>query len=295
MTLVQLQHFVCLARTRSFVKAAEQLFITQPALSRSIKSLEDELGQPLFDRIGRKIELTRFGQDSLQRSQLLLDDAKELQRSGRGQPEALSGRFRLGLSSGPGLLLTAPLLLHSAQHYPKMQVDVSRANTESLVRQLRERQVDALIVDVRSLQPAPDLVVQDLVELEAAFMCRPNHPLLALKKVPFAQLLQWPVASTPLSDEVARLLVERYGERGHPQRMVRISSDEISHLIEVARTSDAVVLAVRVAGPQLVALDVVPALQARARFGVVTVAKRAQSPFLQVVRQLMGQLLPTSA
>src|SRR5574343_1253065 len=110
MTLVQLQHFLCLARTRSFVKASEQLFITQPALSRSIKSLEEELGQLLFDRVGRRIELTRFGQEVLQRSQLVIDDVDELRQCGRQMAQGTSGRIRLGLSSGPGLMLTAPLL-----------------------------------------------------------------------------------------------------------------------------------------------------------------------------------------
>ncbi len=62
MTLVQLKHFLELAANGSFSKSAERLYLTQPALSRSIKSLEDELGQSLFDRVGRKNELTPFGQ-----------------------------------------------------------------------------------------------------------------------------------------------------------------------------------------------------------------------------------------
>lgn len=291
MTLVQLQHFICLARTHSFARAAEELFITQPALSRSIKALEEELGQLLFDRLGRRIELTRFGHDILQRSQLLMEDVRELRHSGRQLDQNATGRIRLGLSSGPGLMLTAPLLRHAAAHYPNFHVDVFRANTETLVRQLRERQVDALIVDVRSLQPAPDLQVEQLVEMNAAFMCRADHPLTRLKKVDFAQLLDYPVASTPLSDEVARLLVERYGQQGHPQTLVKLSSDELSHLIEVTRHSDAIVLAIRAAGPDLVPLNVSPALQATARFGLVTVARRAQPPFLSEVRQLMQQVL----
>lgn len=54
MTLTQIRHFIGLAQAGSFVKASGQLFLTQPALSRSIKSLEDELGQLLFDRTGKK-------------------------------------------------------------------------------------------------------------------------------------------------------------------------------------------------------------------------------------------------
>lgn len=291
MTLVQLQHFLCLARTRSFVRAAEQLFITQPALSRSIKALEDELGQLLFDRLGRRIELTLFGQEVLRRSRLLLEDADELRQCGRWGSAEATGRLRVGLSSGPGLMLTAPLLAHCARHFPHFHIDVSRANTETLTRQLRERQVDALIVDVRSLQPASDLQVEQLLEMPTGFLCRADHPLARLKKVSFAQLSAYPVASTPLSDEVARILVERYGQQAHPHSMVTLSSDELSHLIEVAEHSDAVVLAIRAAGPRLVELNLSPALQVPARFGLVTVARHAQPPFLEVLRQLMGQRL----
>lgn len=289
MTLVQLHHFVCLARAGSFVKAAEQLFITQPALSRSIKALEEELGQLLFDRIGRRIELTRFGQEVMQRGQLLLEDAHELKQSARQLEQGATGRIRLGLSSGPGLLLTVPLLVHSATHFPRFHVDVVRAHTETLVRQLRDRQVDALIVDVRSLRPAPDLQVEELIEMPAAFLCRPGHPLARRRRLGWEALLAYPMASTPLSDEVARMLVEQYGQQAHPSSLVQLSSDELSHLKTVVASSNAILLAIRSAGPELVALDVVPALRSTARFGLVTVARRVQPPFLREVRALMRQ------
>ena len=61
MTLVQLRHLASLAQTGSFRRSAEALFLTQPALSRSIQALEEELGQRLFDRIGWRSELTPFG------------------------------------------------------------------------------------------------------------------------------------------------------------------------------------------------------------------------------------------
>ena len=78
MTLVQLKHFLDLASTGSFSKSAEKLFLTQPALSRSIKSLEDELGQALFDRVGRKNELTAFGKHILLQAKDLLEAARSL-------------------------------------------------------------------------------------------------------------------------------------------------------------------------------------------------------------------------
>ncbi len=289
MTLVQLRQFITLARTGSFVKAAGMLHITQPALSRSIKALEEELGQLLFDRVGKKIELTSFGEATRQRCESLVENAEAIRKSGRPTDAGHAGRLRLGLGSGPGAMLTTSILTNVANQHPNMRVDIYRANTEALVRMLREREVDALVVDIRSLKPAPDLKVDQVVEVEGGFMCRKGHPLARLSKVSFDQLLQYPIASTPLSDELARILIERYGERAHPEVMVKLMSDEISHLVQVAQQSDTVLLAIRPAAPQLSWLKVTPTLSARARFGMVTMANKAEALFLPQVRQLMVQ------
>lgn len=291
MTLIQLRQFIALAKAGSFVKASSLLHITQPALSRSIKALEEELGQLLFDRVGKRIELTAFGEETLRRSQALVEEAEGLRLSGKSLAASAPGRLRLGLGSGPGAMLTAPVMTHFANKLPNSHVDIVRANTETLTRMLRERQVDALVVDIRSMRPAPDLKVDHLLEMEGAFMCRRGHPLAKLRKVGFDQLSKYPVASTPLSVELARILVERYGEGAHPQVMVKLQSDEISHLIEVSQQSNAVVLAIRASAPDLVALKVTPALNARARFGLVTMANRAQSRYLPEIRSLMAQAL----
>lgn len=291
MTLVQLKHFVTLANAGSFVRASGLLFITQPALSRSIKSLEDELGQLLFDRVGKRIELTPFGSDILKKSQSLLDDASQLKHTGRVLQPDDAGRLRLGLGSGPGHLLTVPLMVHFATAFPRFHIDIVRANTAALTQMLRDRQVDALVVDVRSLVPAPDLKVSQVVELDGAFLCRPNHALTKKRKLKIEDVLAYPLASTPLSDELARILVARYGELAHPLSMVKLTSDEISHLIQVAENTNAVVLAIRACGPQLVELQLDPPLRAQARLGMVTLSQRAEPLVLPEIRRLMEKIL----
>ena len=101
MTLVQLRHLISLAQSGSFTRSAEALFLTQPALSRSIRALEEELGQPLFDRVGRRSMLTPFGIEAVQRARHLVFDAEELAGSGRQMREGRSGTVRIGLGSGP--------------------------------------------------------------------------------------------------------------------------------------------------------------------------------------------------
>jgi DNA-binding transcriptional LysR family regulator len=292
MTLVQLRHLLSLAQTGSFSKSAGALFLTQPALSRSIRALEAELGQPLFDRIGRRSEATPFGREVVERARQLVGAADDLRDSSAQMALGNVGTLRIGLGSGPGAMLMTPLLMHMARHHPHLQLDISRARTDLLERSLRERTIDALVVDARSLSLAPDLRATETYEMRGVFLCRRGHPLLRRRGgASFDQLRAYPIASTPLSDEVARVLVERYGPDAHPARCVTLRCEEIPSLVELTRRTDAVLLAIRAAGPDLAELVMKPALDATARFAMVTLAGRSEAPGLPIVRRLMQQLL----
>lgn len=291
MTLVQLRHLVALAQTGSFSKAAQSQFLTQPALSRSIRALEDELGSPLFDRVDRRIELTPLGRETLERAKQLLSDADELRAGGQRLREGLAGVLRVGMGSGPGAMLMTPLLMQAARQPRGLRVEVSRAGTELLVEALRARALDALVVDARSLRPAPDLRAEFLHEMRGAFMVRRGHPLARRSALGFDDLLRYPIAATPLSDEVARLLIERYGPGAHLEACVTLRCEEIASLVEATLHSDAVLLAIRAAAPALVELKMRPALNISARFGLVTLARRTEPPALAIVRRLMEQRL----
>lgn len=294
MTLVQLRHLIELAASGSFSQSAIKLHLTQPALSRSIRALEDELGQPLFDRIGRKNELTAFGSHIVQRARVLVDEANELRQTSVQLQKGDIGEFRIGMGSGPGAMLMTPLLMLMATDHPKAHIDISRGSTVLLVQALRERFLDALILDIRSLQPSADLKVEAIHEMAGTFMCRPGHPLAKKRSVTFAMLRDYPIASTPLSDEVARILMERFGPQAHPDQLVNLRSEEISSLLEVARTSDAVVLTIRASAPDLVELPLTPPLNTKARFGLVTIASRTEPLLLGKVRALMHEILKDS-
>jgi DNA-binding transcriptional LysR family regulator len=291
-TLVQLRHLISLAQSGSFTRSAQALFLTQPALSRSIQALEEELGQPLFDRVGRRSVLTPFGVDALQRARQLVFDADELASSGLQMRAGRSGTVRIGLGSGPGAMLMTPLLKTMATSHPSVHIEVARGPTDVLTRRLRERELDALVVDVRSLSPAPDLQVTDVVEMRGAFMVREGHPLTRWKgALRFDALRQFPMASTPLSDEVARTMVERYGPAAHPSDCITVRCEEIPSLVEVVRQSDAVLLAIRSAAPDLVELLLKPPLNATARFGIVSLARRAEPPALPIIRKLIAEVM----
>lgn len=292
MTLVQLRHLIALADQASFSKAALSAHLSQPALSRSIRALEDELMLPLVDRIGRRVELTVHGRDALERARQIVFDADELRARGRRVKEHAAGTLRIGMGSGAGAMLMAALLQKMCVDHPRLRLEITRSGTGLLVQSLRDQALDGLVVDARSLKPAPDLRAEFMHEMRGAFMVRRGHPLTRRRRaLGFDALREHPIASTPLSDEVARVLVERYGPQAHPESCVTLRCDELSSLIDLARNSDAVLLAVRAAAPDLVELTLTPPLNATARFGLVTLARRTEAPALALVRDLMQQHL----
>ncbi|MCU0937588.1 MAG: LysR family transcriptional regulator [Burkholderiaceae bacterium] len=296
MTLIQLRHLIALAESGSFSRSAEACFVTQSALSRSIRALEDEFGQALFDRIGRRAELTTFGAEVLQRARGILFETDELRACGPKACSAALGRLRLGMASGPAALLTTPLLLHMSQQHPALRTEIARGDIELLAQGLRRRALDALVIEVRAIDPAPDLKVVVLAELPGAFMCRRGHPLLRRRgPVRFDDLLRYPLISTPLGDEVARSLVGQYGSQAHPEACITQRSEDIANLADVARQSDAVLLAVRAAAPGLAAITLSPPVAASASFGLVTLARRSEAPALPAARQFMQQVLRAQA
>jgi DNA-binding transcriptional LysR family regulator len=288
---VQLRHLLALAETGSFSRAAERVHVTQSALSRSIQSLEEELGAALVDRVGRRAELTPVGREALDQARRLVLDAQDLQERARAVARGRLGTLRVGMGSGPAALLMGPLLLEVATTRPQWRVEVARGATELLVQRLRERTLDALVVDLRSLVPADDLQVELARELRGAFMVRRGHPLARRRRVRFPELQHYPLAGIPLSGEVSRALVDLYGAAAHPAQALSVRGEDVASLVEVAQRSDAVLLSIRAAGSGLVEVPMDPPMTVSARLGLVTLARRTAPPTLSVVRELIERLL----
>lgn len=296
MTLVQLKHLVCLADLGSYVQASKALFLTQPALTRSIQSLEEEMGGRLFDRLGRRIELTPLGREVLSRARQLVNDAEALKQTGKVMHAGLIGVMRMGLSSAPGALFSVPLMLHMAEHHPGLKVEISRGHTNVLLKQLLDQQLDAAVVDIRAMRPSSQLQVAQTFELATGFLVRKAHPLAGTgRTLSLQELRHFPIASTPLSDEVARILMARYGPEANPEQLITLRCDETLSIVELARCSNAIVLTVKGAAPDLVVLDVTPSLDTTARFGLVTLSQRQEAPALRIVREQLTAWVATQA
>ena len=296
MNIKHLEHLIGLADTGSFSRAAEKLFITQSALSRSIQNLEDELGGKVLDRIGKRNELTPLGLDVVARARHIVRDAAELKQSAKLLQGGGRSAISVGLGSGPAALLLVPLLKLAAQT-SQMHVSATQGPVELMVQQLRSRQLDAMVVDMRRVVPSTDLNIESLAELRAGFVVRAGHPLASKKKVCLAEIVNFPVASTPLSDEVTRLLIDQYGQQANPAEMVSLRSDDVMSLISTVAQTDAVFLGVMAAASEgmesqrLVEIDLKPKLIANARFAFVTLAGRTEAPAMAHFRQFVSKQL----
>lgn len=298
MNLAQLEHLLAVADTGSFSRAAERQHLTQSALSRSIQTLEDDLGARLIDRSGKRSELTPLGQAVAVRARRMVFEAAELRRSAELLKQGDLGALRVGLGSGPGALLMTPFLTHMARHHPGVQVTVSPGATELQLMQLRQRTLDALVVDVRRIAPAPDLAIENLGELRAGLVCRTGHPLLqAGVPATIDDVLRYPLASTPLSTVVAHLLVDTFGPRADPQQAVTLRCDDIGSLIATAKASDAVFLGILSAARagieagELAVLATEPVFESGARFAFVTLAGRTEAPSMGLFRRFVAERL----
>lgn len=307
MNLRHLEHWLALADTGSFSRAAEKLHITQSALSRSIQALEDELGGPLVDRIGKRNELTPLGQSVLERARRIVQETEELKQGAALLQQGGLGSLRVGLGSGPGALLMTPWLVHMARNHPTVKVSITRGPAELQLQQLRDRLLDALVVDVRRVVPAVDLHIEGVTDVPAGLVCRKGHPLLAShpQGVSLEALRAWPIASTPLSAEVARIMVARYGALADPAELTTLQCEEVASLVDTVRQTDAVFLGIlgavreQLDSGELVQLQMLPAFESGARFALITLAGRSELPvmaeFRRFVAERFAQLQPLRA
>lgn len=285
----KLEHLIELASTGSFSRAAENLHLTQSALSKSIQSLEEELDTCLVDRQGRRCTLTTAGELVVGRARRLLVDVDGLHKAVR-QDAGPEGQLRVGFGAGPGAAMTPDLIRHVLEAYPRVRLLIRRGTVESLLRELRERAIDAVVIDMRSLAGHADLVVERVGALEGGVVCRVGHPLTFRPDVGFLDVLRFPTLNTAVSEEVVRITQERYGPEADPRRVTMVESEELEPLLAACVHSDAVFLGVvaaaheRIAAGELQVLPLVPPMRIDVPVAIVRLAGRGESRLVQIVR-----------
>lgn len=146
MDLRQLRHFLAVADTLHFGRAAELLGMTQPPLSQSIMALERELGAPLFTRSKRNVALTAFGQQWLEHVRPAVERISELPEIARRLRTGMAGRLRLSFISTADYSVLPRLVQSYSSAYPDVEITLLEATSDVQVEALLNGQVDAGIL-----------------------------------------------------------------------------------------------------------------------------------------------------
>jgi DNA-binding transcriptional LysR family regulator len=145
LTLRQLQIFVVAARHLSYARAAEELHLTPPAVSMQLKQLEDNVGMPLFERMGRGVALTQAGELLQHHALRVLGEIKDAEASLQALSGAEAGLLSVGLVSTAKYFMPR-LLAKFAQDHPGVEVQFAVGNRESLLQKLQDNAIDLAVM-----------------------------------------------------------------------------------------------------------------------------------------------------
>jgi DNA-binding transcriptional LysR family regulator len=185
LTLRQLKIFEAVARHLSFTRASKELHLTQPAVSMQVKQLEEEVGLPLFEQVGKKIFLTEAGEEmqryaasvmaTLVEASLVFDEMRGLER----------GRLRIAVASTANYFV--PQLLASfCQRYPNVRVSLDVTNRKRLLEALSANETDLVIMGKppRNME----LVAESFMDNPLVVIAPPGHPLARERDIPLQRL-----------------------------------------------------------------------------------------------------------
>lgn len=187
MDTASLTAFLEVARAESFSQAAENLHLTQPAVSKRISGLEETLGVALFDRVGRRITLTEAGRTLLPRARQLLLELEDMKRAVANLTGPVTGVLKIGTSHHIGLHRLPPALRTFSQRYRQVRLDLRFIDSEEAYEAVLSGELELGIV---TLPPVPDdrLIAREVWDDPLAFVAGVDHPLAKQEQVALADL-----------------------------------------------------------------------------------------------------------
>ena len=186
-TIRQLQVFEAVARQLSYTRAAEELHLTQPAVSMQVKQLESSVGLSLFEQLGKRVFMTQAGETMLRHAQTImrhLATAREEMDELKGVD---SGRLRIAVASTVNYFATR-LLATFARLHPSVQITLDVTNRETLLQKLEDNQPDVVLMG----KPPKDLDLDAdaFMDNPLIMIARPDHPLSKHRSIALKELTE---------------------------------------------------------------------------------------------------------
>jgi DNA-binding transcriptional LysR family regulator len=188
-TLRQLEVFLAVARSQSVSRAAKELAMSQSAVSGSLADLEAQFEIQLFDRIGKRLQLSGLGHALRARAEALDAQARELELALSSRTDI--GSLRVGATLTIGNYLTVPLMARFMREHPGARVTLEVANTAQITRKVRNFEIDVGLVEGELSEP--ELEVTRWCDDELVVFCAPSHPFAKKRALRDEDLLaaQW--------------------------------------------------------------------------------------------------------
>jgi DNA-binding transcriptional LysR family regulator len=289
MNLRQLEHVIALAEEGAFARAARRVHLSQPALTRSIQSIEEELEVVLFDRTTREIHITPAGQIVVGRARSVLFEARSLVRDVNLLRNDGIGSVDFGAGPYPAALIVPAAVKAVACAHPNLRMNVSVDSYENLLSALRNEVLDFFVAEVRGTLPSSELDVIALPRQHAGWFVRDGHPLAGRTDVETRELHSYPIVSVPLPEPIREGL--RKWLRFGPDRQMEfhLICNDVNVLTEYARQSDSLLLLASPSAGHLPIPGLLPVILLDrpplwVQFGIVHLAGRTLAP---AVKQAM--------
>ncbi|MTT30578.1 LysR family transcriptional regulator [Terrilactibacillus sp. BCM23-1] len=189
----QIEYFYTVAKSQHMTHAAEELSISQPALSRSISRLEDELGVPLFQRQGRNIILNRYGKLFLNRAERILREFEEGKQEIQDLLDPEFGEISLGFLHTLGINIIPDMVRTFHQHYPKTKIKLHQNDSASLLHDVVLGEIDLCLVN--PVDEKLNVHWENLWNEELFVMVPKNHRLAKYDTITFEEIKDEPFIS----------------------------------------------------------------------------------------------------
>lgn len=187
----RLSVFYTVAKRLSFTKAAAELFVTQPAVTKHVQELENQFGTALFDRRGNQVSLTTAGSLLLRHAETIMATYRQLEfdmNALKGEP---GGTLRLGASSTVAQYVIPPVLARYHEQSADVSISLLSGNTEQIEQALLNNDIDLGLVEGRTHHS--DIRYTSFVKDELVLICRPDHPLAGRDEITLDELRTVPI------------------------------------------------------------------------------------------------------
>lgn len=230
----QLLAFIAVTETGSFSTAADRLHLTQPAVSKRIALLEEQLETSLFNRIGRHVSLTHTGEALLPRARKVIQEVLDARRAIEDLNGNIRGKLSIATSHHIGLHRLPPYLRRFSQRCPDVKLDLHFLDSEIAYQEILQGRFDLAVITLAQ-EEDPRIVTKVIWMDELVFVASKNHPLSARESVQFDDLIRYQAIMPDAGTYTTRLIKALFDERNQPLEINMVTNhlDTIKMMIAV--------------------------------------------------------------